>query len=269
MLFAMPLAFVSCSDDDDDDNDGPGNGGNVEDVLPTGRPVAVSDISNMVYDLEGRLVSCKWDENSSVKLTYSGKKVQMEMTDEDGEREYVTGTIGKSGYIESFEFTEDNEKMTFNFEYNSNGQLAGYNYKNKYGRENLKITYENGDITKVVDSGEDFEDGDKYVDEYYITYTDSKVTTPIENKSGIMLFDECYGIDLDETLVFYYAGLLGKSTKHYPVGLKSDEGTEKSESQFTWEFNSKGQPTSVKISETYIWNGNPSSTYETVEYFVW
>lgn len=268
MLFAMPLAFVSCSSDDDG-NDDSGNGGNVEDVLPTGRPVAVGDISDMVYDLEGRLVSCKWDDYAYAKLTYSGKKVQMEMADEDGEREYVTGTIGKSGYIESFEYIEDNEKFTFNFEYNSNGQLVGYNYKNKYGCENLKIIYENGDITKVVDVYEDYEEGGKSNDEYYVTYTDNKVTAPIENKSGIMLFDKCYGIDMDETQIFYYAGLLGKSTKHYPVGLKSDYGEERSESQFSWEFNSNDQPTSVNISETYYWNGNLSGTNEYDEYFIW
>ena len=49
------------------------------------------------------------------------------------------------------------------------------------------------------------------------------MTTPIENKGNVMLFDETLYIDLDQLGYAYYAGLLGKATRHLPVGYYSPE----------------------------------------------
>ena len=67
-----------------------------------------------------------------------------------------------------------------------------------------------------------------------------------------MLFDTTFDIDMDEMRYAYYAGLLGKATKHLPLS-SSREGDEEF---FDWSFNTDGFPTSL------------SAGYETNE-FMW
>lgn len=81
-------------------------------------------------------------------------------------------------------------------------------------------------------------DGAAITKQCTIKYTDATVTTPIVNKGCIMMFDECFGIDMDELQIAYYAGLLGKATKNLPVA--NDDNT------FTWTLNSNGLPTQLK-----------------------
>ena len=55
-----------------------------------------------------------------------------------------------------------------------------------------------------------------------------------------MFFDDTFDIDIEELQYAYYAGLLGKATKHLPV-RSIDEKNEVS--TFRWTLDSNGYPT--------------------------
>ena len=65
-----------------------------------------------------------------------------------------------------------------------------------------------------------------------------------------MLFDTTLGIDMDEMQYAYFAGLLGKATKHLPVRLIDNEGQEET---FTWRLSTSGYPTSMVRSNAPNW----------------
>ena len=79
--------------------------------------------------------------------------------------------------------------------------------------------------------------------EYTISYTSDSVETPIENKGCLMLFDTTFGVDMDEMKYAYYAGLLGKATKHLPVKNNEDE--------FVWTLNNDGYPIEMNLESMY------------------
>lgn len=76
-----------------------------------------------------------------------------------------------------------------------------------------------------------------------IAYTSETV------KGCIMLWDDTFGVDMDEMQYAYYAGLLGKVTKHLPVSCSEDNGDEVNNHTATWTLNSNGYPTKVIISD--------------------
>ena len=78
-----------------------------------------------------------------------------------------------------------------------------------------------------------------------------KLYKKLENKGCIMLFDDMFRIDMDEMEPAYYAGLLGRSTKHLPVSYKDDEDT----CNFGWEFDDNGYPTCFTDDDSYSWEG--------------
>lgn len=94
-----------------------------------------------------------------------------------------------------------------------------------------------------------------------IYYTSSTISTPLLNKGCVMLFDTTFGVDMDEMKYAYYAGLLGKATKHLP--LQCVEKGEKYENNyyFTWTLNAAGLPVSFKSD----YNNYTFKTYT----FVW
>lgn len=67
-----------------------------------------------------------------------------------------------------------------------------------------------------------------------------------------MFYDEIFGIDMDEMWFAYYAGLLGKATKHLPVKdyyIANFANYEDYEDviRFTWELNTNGFPISLSV----------------------
>lgn len=93
--------------------------------------------------------------------------------------------------------------------------------KRSEGGDSFSITYTNGDISKVVQVDED---GDK--DVYNIRYTNDEYKNVVANKGCIMLFDDFFGIDMDEMGMAYFAGLLGKATKNLPMGYTENTRAE-------------------------------------------
>ena len=80
---------------------------------------------------------------------------------------------------------------------------------------------------------------------FSFSYTSDEVTTPIENRSGIMLYDGIFEVDLDQMSVLYFAGLLGKATKHLPVREYDQDADETY--RFEWNINNAGLPEWVSV----------------------
>lgn len=73
------------------------------------------------------------------------------------------------------------------------------------------------------------EDDDRLSTKIY--YTTEELSSAIENKNNIMLFDITFGIDMDEMKYAYWAGLLGKATKYLPVKITYVENSREMETE--------------------------------------
>ena len=102
-----------------------------------------------------------------------------------------------------------------------------------------------------------------------IYYTTDEITTPIENKGCLMMFDSVLDVDMDEMIYAYYAGMLGTATKHLPVkrhyvsGYDSETGeaVDYDDLYFEWEWDSNGYPTKLRIEHNEYWIENFSFTW--------
>ncbi|MDE5549750.1 MAG: DUF4595 domain-containing protein, partial [Bacteroidaceae bacterium] len=165
-------------------------------------------------------------------------------------------TLGKNGFVSHCDEMEiyegETETETWDFTYNSNGQLTQM-LRSEGGCEKTQIKYDNGDIVEVsTTSAEELDESSTYK----IYYTSNNVQTAIENKGCIMLFDNTLGIDMDEMEYAYLAGLLGKATKHLPVRCVDVE--EDYTDIFTWTLNYAGYPIKLSFDDspetmTFAW----------------
>lgn len=169
-------------------------------------------------------------------------------SDKDGVDFYIK--LNAQGYIE-YAFEEDEDEydgITYNewwFKYNDKGQLVEMK-RTEGDNEVTTINYNAaGDITSI--SLKDDEEGQKMT--ATVGYTDANHTSMIQNKSGIMLYDASFRIDMDEMAPAYYAGLLGKGTTHLPLTNKEVSHGETCDYSFIWEFDSNNMP--VKFTSTY------------------
>ena len=166
--------------------------------------------------------------------------VVMTVTDDDDKKVYNL-FLNNNGYIRhcdeiEYERGESPKRQIWDFEYNAAGQLSKV-VSSEDGYETTTITYRDGNIvrTSVVSGMSGIEK-----DRHDIFYTSNTVTTPILNKGNVMFFDDTFDIDIEELQYAYYAGLLGKATKHLPV-RSIDEKNEVS--TFRWTLDSNGYPT--------------------------
>lgn len=166
--------------------------------------------------------------------------VVMTVTDDDDKKVYNL-FLNNNGYIRhcdeiEYERGESPKRQIWDFEYNAAGQLSKV-VSSEDGYETTTITYRDGNIvrTSVVSGMSGIEK-----DRHDIFYTSNTVATPILNKGNVMFFDDTFDIDIEELQYAYYAGLLGKATKHLPV-RSIDEKNEVS--TFRWTLDSNGYPT--------------------------
>lgn len=166
--------------------------------------------------------------------------VVMTVIDDDDKKVYNL-FLNNNGYIRhcdeiEYERGESPKRQTWDFEYNAVGQLSKV-VSSEDGYETTTITYRDGNIvrTSVVSGMSGIEK-----DRHDIFYTSNTVATPILNKGNVMFFDDTFDIDIEELQYAYYAGLLGKATKHLPV-RSIDEKNEVS--TFRWTLDSNGYPT--------------------------
>ena len=175
--------------------------------------------------------------------------VRIDITEENyGEMISLHVSLNKNGYAEYVSEIEDNRiDQDWKFEYNSNGQLIKM-VRSEDGSETTTVTYQDGDITKVERKSKFNDSGTNSTIEYG--------TEKIENKGGVMLFDEMLCIDMDEMGLAYFAGLLGKPTSHLPQSNKSidySSGGYKitTYKSFSWSLDANRLPVSVLIEEKY------------------
>ena len=175
--------------------------------------------------------------------------VRIDIAEENyGEMICLHVSLNKNGYAEYVSEIEDNRiDQDWKFEYNSNGQLIKM-VRSEGGSETTTVTYQEGDITKVERKSKFNDSGTNSTIEYG--------TEKIENKGGVMLFDEMLCIDMDEMGFAYFAGLLGRPTSHLPQSNKSidySSGGYKitTYKSFSWSLDANRLPVSVLIEEKY------------------
>lgn len=253
------IALTACSKN----SDGPDGGedkGKVE-VNPTkvfvnGMPKIV-DGSVFTRDFKGRLSSIyNKEENVLIAFAYTSSilgtkdvpNVVMTVTDAD-ERTVYNLFLNKDGFVKYCDEIDYEKKgntpktTTWNFDYNSDGQLIKAVQSKDGVKTSSTIAYNDGDAVETVTMSE--KDG-KETDHYRIYYTSKKVTLPIENRGCIMSFDVALGLDLDHLHGAYYAGMLGKATKHLPI-YNMDKDNDKT--TFDWILNDNGFPTKIVVKD--------------------
>ena len=243
------VGMVSCGDDD---------------TFIVGKPSNI--FSNVSPKIVGKY-SIYYDEQGRVSMVtergeYTFRKaffdyspadrdcdVRIDITEENyWEMISLHVSLNKNGYAEYVSEIEDNRiDQDWKFEYNSNGQLIKM-VRSEGGSETTTVTYQEGDITNVERKSKFSDSGTSSTIEYG--------TEKIENKGGVMLFDEMLCIDMDEMGFAYFAGLLGKPTSHLPQSNKSidySSGGYKitTYKSFSWSLDANRLPVSVLIEEKY------------------
>lgn len=261
LIAFMPI-LSSCDNDDDPK---PGQGVSIDNVFSEGLPLNVNG-ATFTTNENGQVTKIV-DGSEVVTFEYgtfsrntTPFNVLMKLRDndypEDGSEIYMR--LNKQGFVEyALQVYQDtvSDIDEWRFEYNADGQLT--RFQRSESGDDFKITYTNGNITKVV---KDDEDGDH--SEYAIIYTNDEYETAVANKGNVMMFDDFFLVDMDEMGIAYFAGLLGKSTKNLPMGYEPGN-KEESDSLFTqtyhWVINSDSLPTkfwsgeNVSDAVTFTW----------------
>ena len=265
--------FTACGDDDDDNGNtsntsNTSNGGSTQAVNPLkvftgGLPKTIGN-GKIVTNADGLVTAITGSDGESVTFEYNTTRetgtYDVVMTlKEDGDVVVCDMTLGKNGFVshvdEVAQYEDEIETATWDFTYNSDGQLTKM-VRSEGGNETTQIKYENGNIVETSTVSEEEDEPDEAVS-YKIYYTSDNVKTAIENKGCVMLFDMTLGIDMDEMEYAYYAGLLGKATKNLPV--RCVDTTDGYTDTFTWTLNSAGYPTQLKFGNyddeniTFTW----------------
>lgn len=290
LVSALTLGFTSCSDDNDEPNPNPGNENvsvNPATVFTAGVPTQVGDavISKNADGLVTKIVD--GDQTTTFDYTPAKSRATVnipsdyDMTmnvewgnDEDGADFYIK--LNKQGFIEyAYEVEEDKEygntAEEWWFKYDNNGRMVEMK-RTEGDNEITTITYNaEGDITAVKVSDDDAPNGKM---KCTITYTDASHTTAIANKSGMMLYDDSFRIDMDEMAPAYFAGLLGKGTAHLPLGATEIDLREEGYKDiytFDWTLNSNQMPTKFTASYTSYspWSDEPYTYEEDPIEFKW
>lgn len=260
VLYAV--SFTACSDDEDENNTN-NNGINPQKVFVNGIPKQVSDMK-ITQDASGLVSKIETDNavaifkypTTATRAELANKHIEMKVTRDVGtqyEETFIFDmTIGDNGFIKHCDETEeDGDLETWDFTYNEEGNLITMK-RSEGGNETTTITYKNEDIIKTSTVSAEEPNVSSV---YTIDYTSNAVSTPIENKGCIMLYDVTLGIDMDEMDFAFYAGLLGKATKHLPVkSTYESDSDDKDISNFTWTFNANGLPTLLSVQSKYSSN---------------
>ncbi|PDP82701.1 DUF4595 domain-containing protein [Prevotella intermedia] len=253
IVLTATFTLVSCGDDKDNPDVEKGKVEvNPEKVFVNGMPKVI-DGYVFTRDFKGRLSSMynkkekgsvTFDYNNNTLGTTDVPNVVMTVSDSDNRTVYKL-FLNKDGYVkycDEIEYKIDNPKTTaWNFEYNSDGQLVKAVQTKGGTKTSSIITYNSGNAVETVTISE--KDGQE-TDHYKIYYTSKKITLPIANKGCLMAFDGVLGVDLDHLQYAYFAGMLGKATKHLPI-YNMDKDNDKT--TFDWIFNDDGFPTKIVI----------------------
>ena len=225
----------------------------------------VDEYCEFTYNSDGNVTDFKIYDNNvyegHVGITYTGGITLTTYGTDGTPWRRITPTIGSNGYVSSYDFTDEKgHKESFQFTYNSDGQLLTYTENGDYS---YTFTYSDGDIVRVseTDGG-----GDTSVwDIFYSTDTQA----PILNVGGVMEYDHAMGIDMDDFGISYYLGMFGKGTKHLPLAYtKTDAyGTESVTNQ--WTLDSQNRPVKLVVTTTQSQYSSIPSTRISTFFFEW
>ena len=249
------ITFTSCGKDKDDPVDKNKVKVNPAKVFVNGMP-KVMDGYVFTRDFKGRLSSMynkkekglvTFDYNNNTLGTTDVPNVVMTVTDDDSKTVYKL-LLNEAGYVKycdeyEYEKNEIAKSKTWNLEYNSDNRLVKAVQSESGFQTTYTLTYKNGDATESSTVSQ--KEG-KVTNHYQIFYTSSKVTSPIVNKGCIMFFGGGLGVELDDLEYAYYAGMLGKATKHLPI-YNLDTNNDKI--SFEWTINKGGFPTKVVVNK--------------------
>lgn len=262
VLFVITLgcsALISCGNDNktiEPDKPTTPTEVNPLNVFTGGVPLSYGEY-NILKNVKGQ-VSAIQANNGDEKITFE----YMELTSNNANTPNVVMTLeskdeklvlnlflNKEGFVKHCDETKYHRgdlsrKETWDFTYNNNGQLLTM-FRSE-GNERTTIKYEAGNIVSTTEKAVNGTRNKTHK----VYYTSQSVPSPIVNKGCIMLFDTTLGIDMDEMQYAYFAGLLGKATKHLPARLVGNEGEEES---FAWHLNASGYPTSMVRSHAPNW----------------
>lgn len=229
-----------------------------------------SDVGILQYDSQERFVALDFNENKyifeyipGVCTENIGKPfsydVRMRVLSAYSayEEANIYYKLGENGFAkEAWRVSGSGYHEHLIFGYNAGGQMTSFEYLDG-STYSAEVTYANGDIAKIiytdevdVDPAPDTPIGrniSRSLDESDCTVmTVSYGDTPIENKGCIMLFDEMFGFELGEVGYAYFAGILGKATRHLPAQMNWDDGWALKHS---WQTNAEGYVTHYSNSE--------------------
>ena len=272
---ALCLGFTACSDDDENEN---GEGGentatvvNPSQVFTGGLPKSVSGMA-ISHNEEGLVTNITTEDGDKAVFEYfpattkadvAKDRARITVTDEEGDVTELNLQLNSDGYVEfcnsiDHAGTPDADEFTWEMEYDTEGHLIEMRRSESDG-ELTKITYKDGDVVATStqsfldDGGKDI-NGDGKIDnqdiwpDTEIYYTTDEITTPIENKGCLMMFDELLDVDMDEMIYAYYGGMLGTATKHLPLRMHAPYAHDSfSDYDFKWTLNSNGYPTELIV----------------------
>lgn len=254
VVTVLCAGFTSCSDDDNPETIQPdvvtteNIKQNLSTVFPKGVPSQVGN-DEIQLGSNGLVTRISSDDGDYITFDYTnlGSNNDYDIVMEISDDCTCYLRLNNAGFIEYCMEQEEEkgeiETQEWWFEYNTSGQMTKMK-RTEGGNEIFTMTYTAGDITSV-----NYTDDEGEYNTSSIIYGDS----PIENKCGIMLFDYCFNVDLDEMIYAYYAGLLGTATKHLPVAISETYHT----THFEWTFDAAGRPTSLSINgyteHTFSW----------------
>ena len=272
LMAIMPFIFASCGSDNDEPTS-PDNGQTTEKVNPAnvftnGLPKTVNGMT-VTTNSKGQVAIIKDAETTvtfeylastpqsaparKVRATSTTADVIMKITEGNWQVTYYL-TLDNNGFVtHAVEESNEGKGDIMDFSYDSNGHMVkmvqDYDYDDV-----TTIEWQNGDIVKVV-----FTDGESKTENWVntISYTSSSVKSPMDNKGCVMLYDEIFGVDIDYLTFAYFAGLLGKATKHLPVSATEVGGYGDAYTYtFDWRLDNAGFPTSVNnydVQITFTW----------------
>lgn len=256
LLVMLCLSFTACEEEDEPNIDGeetinPGR------VFTNGLPKSAEG-ATMTYNEKGLLTKLLTNEGREITFEYDNKTravnqssdVRMKVVEEDGEIFIFDMQINDNGFVTyCTETEEDGDIETWDFKYTAEGNL-NYMKRSEGGNEVTKIIYQNGNIIRTETISEDDNTEGYSCD---VKYTSEENVSLIANKGCIMLFDQTFGVDMDEMKYAYYAGLLGKATKDLPIEItdKYSDNDEVYISKFNWTFNQSGLPTELDVDGEY------------------
>lgn len=270
-IFAIALIslsvnlFSSCSKSDDDDNT------SKYSYQKSGKKLVSSTSSlgktyTFSYDNYGRVanVVCRkgnndgWERNTTFNdSSFDYEKIQSD----DSSIVKGSATFNEMGYISTMSQKDENDKVNeMKMTYNSKGQITSIEHTFKHGDDQETVNYvwiwENNDISKYETHLIDYFGNPMVMADEYI-YTNDVVTTPIENKGLMTLFQGYYDVEEEVNRL-----MLGLACEHLPVEIKNENEI----SKFEWTLDADGYPVKVKITDKVSF---VEKVYETTYDFTW